>query len=551
MAATTNQWVKTMTPGSGPGSVYADRLAEEQFFRFGGPPALKLDVIRHVWLSFVSDNDLAVLFENGERRYALIIVLQDSSRLGWKECQAIADALKVVERGTRITNESFGQLFEHFRRKYGKCEGPRIEHSILLGYVYPVRGTLQKELPHIIKHTGIGFDEEGDVILRSRTFDGQEYSVCVELTTKQANQQLPSRKQTLYKLDCKVLCELLSLLETGDKVERISFLAYMAHLWEDYNLVSVKSYAGGQHLAATILATRVKNREAMPDVMRKALNYVQDQQDPEKKKKTDNPPSPATRPEPSDRPGRPAPGPPVRPVPVPPGLDCPYTDCTYSRRLKESGQAKVYAGRFKGQDVAIKVFMEDDAREVFKRELTMLLKMASHPNVVDVLDFHEFPQPALVMRLIDGEDLMDWLQKRGPMKSEAARRCGAAIADGLAFLHRNGVVHRDLKSQNILMDKNNAPIIIDLGLGGALESKNIPRGSMDMRSLAATLQASFVSHTASTILGTILWLPPGTYSSRATFDSLVLDSDPVASLLCFVFVFELESFSDCFLCRSV
>jgi hypothetical protein len=272
MAAVLSSQPMAGISGIGPGTVFHDRLEEEQFFRTRGPPDLPLDVIRHVWMSFVGARDLALLFENGERRYALVVKVEDPAALGWKECQAVVDALKLVERGTRVSNESFTEMFAHFKTKYGRTEGPKIEHGILMGTVLPNRGTLPSEAPSKLKSTGIAFDREGDVMVRSETFGGQKYAVHVELSTKGQQQTLPSKKQALYKLDVRVLVDLLTLLETGDKVSPTDFLAGMAELREKYQFVSVDRFDGGKLVTGCVLASRVRNREPMPEILAKALN---------------------------------------------------------------------------------------------------------------------------------------------------------------------------------------------------------------------------------------------------------------------------------------
>lgn len=497
------------TSGVGPGSMYQDRLQEEQWFRTAGPPALPLDVIRHVWLSFLGNRDLCLLFENGERRYALVVHVEDPAALGWKECQAVVDALRMTERGTRVTNETFTDMFAHFKTKYGRTEGPRLDHGILLGTIFPNRGTLQDDAPRrgsILESTGIAFDKDGDVLLRSKTFGGQRYAVYVELTTKGESQPLPSKKQALYKLDSRVLVDMLTLLEVGDALPPPAFLAALADARDKYNFLSVDRYEGGALIAASVIASRVRSPEPMPQILAAAREHKRAALEAAAA-------APAAPPSPHAGASRPvrAPPSPRAPAEVPapePGLaTSPYPGVRYLRRLKESGQACVYAGRYEGKDVAVKVFMEDDREVVFKRELKMLL-MLTHPNVVKVLNFWEAPEPCVVMNLVKGQDMMDFLESKGPMSSNDTHRVATALADGINHLHRNGIVHRDLKSSNVLIDENGAPIIIDLGLGGSIESRTKPMGGMDMRSRVASFVDTRAMQTNDGLLGTVLWVAP-------------------------------------------
>lgn len=501
------------TASVGPGSVFQDRLQEEQWFRTTGPPELPLDVIRHVWLSFLDDRDLCLLFENGERRFALVVHVEDPAALGWKECQAVVDALRLTERGTRVTNESFKDMFTHFKTKYGRTEGPTSDQGILLGTIFPNRGTLQTESPSVLKSTGIAFDRDGDVLLRSQTFGGQRYAVYVELALKGPNQRLPSKKQALYKLDSRVLVDMLTLLEVGDPLPPQAFLAALADARDKYNFLSVDRYDGGALVAAAVLASRARSPDPMPPILARARELkLQRPPPPAAGVEPASPPPPPRSPLPgASRPARAPPFPPARPTePVAePGLPaCPYPGVRYIRRLKKSGQACVYAGRYRGKDVAVKLFMEDDREVVFKRELTMLLKMDSHPNVVKVLDFWEAPEPCVVMELVNGEDMMDHLEYKGAMSAEDTQRVASALADGINHLHRNGIVHRDLKSSNILIDENGAPIIIDLGLGGSIENRAKPKGGMNRQAMVQTFVDSRVMRTCDNVLGTILWVAP-------------------------------------------
>ena len=150
------------------------------------------------------------------------------------------------------------------------------------------------------------------------------------------------------------------------------------------------------------------------------------------------------------------------------------------RELKESGQARVYKGIMKGKDgdpkssteVAIKVFKSKRDWDDCKQELVTLLKISGHANVMEVLDFWEVPMPAFCMRYVKGGDLRDYLDKKGKFVGKRAVNLLAGIGEGLRHLHRNGIVHRDLKSLNILVEgkaNNLTPVVIDLGLGKSVK----------------------------------------------------------------------------------
>lgn len=494
--------------GVGRGTVYQDRLDEELFFRNTYPPELSVDVIRHVWLSFVGENGIAVIFENGCQRFALTVVVEDSTRMGWKECQCLVDALRMAERGRTMTEDKFDEnLSGQFRQAYGKTEGPRLEHNILLGYVFPVQESPHNFSEDIVKMTGISVDSDGDVILQSEAFGGQKYTVCVELRTKWPDHNLPSKKQALYKLDCRVLIRLMTILETGNKLDRVLFLGYMAELRLEFNFVVVDRFESGRHIAANILASRVKCQEPLPQPLADALHFKREQEGQAFLRSSPNQPPLKRQKSLSDELD-----PDDEAVPT-----CPYPGCSYTSRLKESGQATLFAGKynggeFKDKDVAIKVFDEEDNMQVYRRELSLLLKMSSHPNVVEVIDFFEHPVPCVVLELIPGSDMMDFLENNGAMAVTDARRVALALADGIRHLHRNGAVHRDLKSSNILLTESEAPVIIDFGLGATIDRIVKPKGGRnDEGKLRHSLSGTFVDMTAQAsddVLGSILWLAP-------------------------------------------
>jgi serine/threonine protein kinase len=154
--------------------------------------------------------------------------------------------------------------------------------------------------------------------------------------------------------------------------------------------------------------------------------------------------------------------------------------------LGVGGAASVYKAvdRNLGRDVAVKVFKsttsdDDDYRR--QHTETLLLSTLNHPGLVTLHDagLHEDADGRttgfLVMELIDGEDLRKLL-KRGPLPSAAVAQVGADLADALAYIHSQGVVHRDVKPANILMfhsgenDTRLYPKLTDFGIARMVDA---------------------------------------------------------------------------------
>lgn len=109
-----------------------------------------------------------------------------------------------------------------------------------------------------------------------------------------------------------------------------------------------------------------------------------------------------------------------------------------------------------GRDVAIKVLAVADEATLarFRRELEITVQLGrQHPNIVNVLDTTETAggQPCLVMDFHDLGSLHDRLAAHGPLPVSEVVDAGTAVADALTFAHQAGVLHRDVKPQNILL----------------------------------------------------------------------------------------------------
>jgi hypothetical protein len=140
------------------------------------------------------------------------------------------------------------------------------------------------------------------------------------------------------------------------------------------------------------------------------------------------------------------------------------------RELGRGGVSVVYAARDRtiGQDVALKLLVPspataNTARERMRREVNAVRGLV-HPNIVAIYDFVEDgPYGAVIMELVDGEDLDAKVRRAGPLPSDDVARLGTEVAGALAAAHRRGVLHRDVKPQNILIERDGRARLADFG----------------------------------------------------------------------------------------
>jgi len=128
----------------------------------------------------------------------------------------------------------------------------------------------------------------------------------------------------------------------------------------------------------------------------------------------------------------------------------------------EGATAKVYKCTRGGQVFAVKIvdFTKiqlqpnyEDLLQKLSRE-TQILSNLQHPRIVSLYDFHRTDDKMyLVMEFVEGGDLMDHVLKKGPLSESEARCVFLQLVDALAYIHREGVVHRDLKLENVLLER--------------------------------------------------------------------------------------------------
>src|SRR5579884_2580973 len=129
--------------------------------------------------------------------------------------------------------------------------------------------------------------------------------------------------------------------------------------------------------------------------------------------------------------------------------------------IGHGGMATVYRARDNrlAREVALKVIHPHlrDSREVVARFNTEAKAVAKlrHPNIVDVYDVSEPDEPEqyLVAELVRGTTLRKLLQQRGAMPPEVAAAVAVELLGALAHAHASGVVHRDVKPENVLIER--------------------------------------------------------------------------------------------------
>jgi serine/threonine-protein kinase len=148
------------------------------------------------------------------------------------------------------------------------------------------------------------------------------------------------------------------------------------------------------------------------------------------------------------------------------------------RELGRGGMATVVLARDETLDRAVAVKLladhaasDEELRERFLREGRFAAQLA-HANVVAVYDTGEADgTPYIVMECVEGESLAEVVARRGPLRSAEAAELGRQACAGLGHAHARGLVHRDVKPQNLLLRDDGTLKVADFGIarsgGGA------------------------------------------------------------------------------------
>lgn len=177
--------------------------------------------------------------------------------------------------------------------------------------------------------------------------------------------------------------------------------------------------------------------------------------------------------------------------------------------LSRGGMGAVYKAKqiSLGREVALKVILAGNnwaANRRFLLEASLTAKL-KHPNIVQIYDFGRTEDGVLflVMELLEGDTLENWVQKNGPLSVRQVLRIGRDLCGALFEAHNNQIIHRDIKPSNIIVSKHAGvgmtAKLIDFGLVKSVDSN------------------SHLSRTG-TLLGTPMYMAPEQISATGVDD---------------------------------
>lgn len=158
--------------------------------------------------------------------------------------------------------------------------------------------------------------------------------------------------------------------------------------------------------------------------------------------------------------------------------------------IGDGGMANVYLAydRTLKRHVAIKMLryeLSKDERFIkrFKRESSQVIEL-DHPNIVHVYNVGEYKQqPFMVMEYVKGKTLKDYLRENGALNPETALHIMKQLAEGVQYAHQNNIIHRDLKTQNVMITDDKVIKVTDFGIALSSNEADITQTNTIMGSV--------------------------------------------------------------------
>ena len=151
------------------------------------------------------------------------------------------------------------------------------------------------------------------------------------------------------------------------------------------------------------------------------------------------------------------------------------------QKIGEGGMATVYRGRHLtlGRDVAIKVLhphlsSSPRNRRRFARE-ARAIEHLNHPHILQIFDYSgvDTDDCYIVTEFVEGATLKQLLEERGRLDSETVILLGIRLTEALAYAHREGIVHRDLKLENVMLRRDGTLKLMDFGIARFMEDAQV------------------------------------------------------------------------------
>jgi len=146
----------------------------------------------------------------------------------------------------------------------------------------------------------------------------------------------------------------------------------------------------------------------------------------------------------------------------------PFNELVIKESIGKGGFGKIFKAEWHYSDVACKMLLDQKPSEKaiadFKKELNLYSSL-SHPCIVTMHGACMDPgKLSIISEFMEGGSLFDKLKISGPLKREHAVKIAVDIAKGMSYLSSRGVIHRDLKSSNVLLNENGSAKLSDFGL---------------------------------------------------------------------------------------